>query len=101
MASVLSHPAIALGLGPLFASKGVERRAWALGAACAVAPDIDVIGFDYGIPYGDLFGHRGITHSLTSAAAFASRTGGREILARRLPERSGRRGTLAGKLQRR
>ncbi len=72
MASVLSHPAITLGLGPLFASKGVERRAWALGAACAVAPDIDVIGFDYGIPYGDLFGHRGITHSLAFAALMAS-----------------------------
>ncbi len=72
MASVFSHPAIVLGLGPLFASKGVERRAWALGAACAVAPDIDVIGFDYGIPYGHIFGHRGITHSLAFAALMAS-----------------------------
>jgi len=31
-----------------------------------------VIGFDYGIPYGDLFGHRGITHSLAFAALMAS-----------------------------
>jgi inner membrane protein len=72
MASVFSHPAIVLGIGPLFASRGVERRAWAVGAACAVAPDIDVIGFGYGIPYGHLFGHRGITHSLAFAALMAS-----------------------------
>jgi inner membrane protein len=72
MASVFSHPAIALGLGPVFASKGVEARLWVAGAACSVVPDIDVIGFHYGIPYGDLFGHRGITHSLLFAAVLAS-----------------------------
>jgi inner membrane protein len=27
-------------------------------------PDIDVIGFSFGIQYGDMFGHRGFTHSL-------------------------------------
>ena len=70
MASVFSHPAVALGLGPMFASK-VEHRVWVLGAACSVAPDLDVIGFHYGIPYGDLFGHRGITHSLPFAALMA------------------------------
>ena len=70
MASVFSHPAIALGLGPVFAPK-VEPRVWALGAACSMVPDIDVIGFHYGIPYGDLFGHRGITHSLPFAALMA------------------------------
>ena len=72
MASVLSHPAVALGLGPLFASKGVEPRVWTLGAVCTVVPDVDVIGFHYGIQYGDLFGHRGITHSLAFAALLAS-----------------------------
>jgi inner membrane protein len=72
MASVFSHPAIALGLGPVFAQKGVGPRLWVIGAACAVVPDIDVIGFHYGIPYGDLFGHRGLTHSLLFAAVLAS-----------------------------
>jgi inner membrane protein len=72
VASVFSHPAVALGLGPVFASKGVEPRVWALGAACAVLPDIDVVGFHCGVPYGDLFGHRGITHSLPFAALVAS-----------------------------
>jgi inner membrane protein len=27
-------------------------------------PDIDVIGFSFGIQYGDMLGHRGFTHSL-------------------------------------
>ncbi len=30
----------------------------------AVIPDLDSIGFRYGIPYSDVFGHRGFTHSL-------------------------------------
>lgn len=72
MASVFSHPAIALGLGPWFGSKGGQARLWALGAACAVVPDVDAIGFHFGIPYGDMLGHRGLTHSLFFAAALAS-----------------------------
>jgi len=43
-----------------------------LGAVCSMAPDIDVIGFRFGIHYGDLLGHRGLSHSLAFAAAFAS-----------------------------
>ena len=31
-------------------------------------PDIDVLGFRFGIAYTDLFGHRGFTHSLLFAA---------------------------------
>ena len=30
-------------------------------------PDIDVVGFRYGISYGDFWGHRGFTHSLLFA----------------------------------
>lgn len=33
----------------------------------AVLPDIDVVGFHLGIPYADLLGHRGFTHSLLFA----------------------------------
>jgi inner membrane protein len=31
-------------------------------------PDADVIGFAFGIRYGDLLGHRGLSHSLLCAA---------------------------------
>jgi inner membrane protein len=36
-----------------------------------VLPDIDVIGFRFGIHYGEVWGHRGITHSLLFAALSA------------------------------
>ena len=38
---------------------------------CAIVPDLDVIGFYAGIEYGDLWGHRGITHSLMFACMLA------------------------------
>jgi len=34
-------------------------------------PDADAIGLSAGIPYGDLFGHRGFTHSLFFAGLVA------------------------------
>ncbi len=71
MASVLSHPAIALGLGPLFHRFGLTPRLWLAGAACTVVPDLDALGFWMGIPYDSLLGHRGLTHSLAFAAALA------------------------------
>jgi inner membrane protein len=36
------------------------------------SPDIDVIGFRFGIRYGDFWGHRGFTHSLVFAAILAT-----------------------------
>ncbi len=35
-------------------------------------PDVDVIGFQFGIRYGDFWGHRGFTHSLVFAAILAT-----------------------------
>lgn len=72
MASILSHPAVLLGLGPAFGFSARSRRVLWAGAACTVAPDIDVIGHGFGIPYGSLLGHRGLTHSLAFAAALAA-----------------------------
>jgi inner membrane protein len=31
-------------------------------------PDMDVVGFSFGVRYGDLWGHRGMTHSILVAA---------------------------------
>lgn len=39
---------------------------------CSVLPDIDSIGFHAGVPYGALWGHRGMTHSLLFAAIVAA-----------------------------
>jgi inner membrane protein len=37
-----------------------------------VLPDADVVGSAFGIAYGDLLGHRGLTHSLPFAAVLAT-----------------------------
>lgn len=59
-------------MGKLSHSPVMDRRALGLGVLCAVLPDIDVIGFGHGIQYGDLWGHRGLTHSLTFAALLSA-----------------------------
>ncbi|MGE5279110.1 MAG: metal-dependent hydrolase [Acidobacteriota bacterium] len=71
MASVLSHPAVLLGVAPWFPAEIRSPRLWLLGALCSVLPDVDVVGFWLGIPYGAPLGHRGLTHSLAFAAALA------------------------------
>ena len=72
MASVFSHAVAALGIGACFYTPRIPKRVWAIGALCSVVPDLDVIGFHYGIPYGDFWGHRGFTHSLAFAALVAA-----------------------------
>jgi inner membrane protein len=41
----------------------------ALWSGLSLLPDVDVIGFAMGVEYGDPWGHRGATHSLTLAIA--------------------------------
>ena len=72
MASLLSHAVAALGIGACFYKAGIPKRVWVLGAACSVVPDFDVIGFRFGIRYGDFWGHRGFTHSIIFAALVAA-----------------------------
>lgn len=49
----------------------MPTRVWITGIACSIVPDFDVVGFKFGIDYGDLLGHRGLTHSLLFAVLFA------------------------------
>jgi inner membrane protein len=72
MASAFSHAFLALALGkaprhPLFTWPVLF-----LGMACSIIPDLDVIGFSFGIQYGDLWGHRGMTHSLLFASLLSA-----------------------------
>lgn len=67
MPSIFSHPAVALGLAPLFQRLRVPRAMLWLGAVCTIVPDFDVISFAFGVGYGDVLGHRGFTHSLLFA----------------------------------
>ena len=71
MASSFSHAIVALAMGKAFQNKELSWRELFLGALCSVVPDLDVIGFPFGIQYGDMWGHRGLTHSIVFAALLA------------------------------
>jgi inner membrane protein len=51
VASLPSHAIAALGIGALFYKPDTPKRVWVVGAACSVFPDLDVIGFRFGIRY--------------------------------------------------
>ena len=67
MATVISHSIAALAIGKAFAPEGMPPKFLILTAICAALPDIDVVGFAFGIQYRDMLGHRGLTHSLSFA----------------------------------
>jgi inner membrane protein len=71
MATIVSHPVAAVALIAAFPEQTVPRRLALLGAVCSMVPDIDVLGFRLGVHYGDMLGHRGLSHSLAFAAVFA------------------------------
>jgi inner membrane protein len=69
--SAISHAAPALALIPLFRRPGTPARLWVTGVACAMAPDLDVLAFRFGIPYQHALGHRGLWHGMPFAALLA------------------------------
>ena len=71
MASEFSHAFVALAMGKAIRNNELRWRELFLGALCSVLPDLDVIGFYFGIQYGDVWGHRGLTHSVVFAALLA------------------------------
>jgi len=72
MASVFSHAVAAVGISAFFHRADTPKRVWLLGVACSVIPDVDVVGFRFGIHYADFWGHRGFTHSLVFAGILAT-----------------------------
>lgn len=72
MPSAFSHAVAGLGIAACFCRPETPKSLWALGAVCAALPDVDVLGFQLGIRYGALWGHRGLTHSIVFAAALAA-----------------------------
>ncbi|MBD0306359.1 MAG: metal-dependent hydrolase [Nitrospiraceae bacterium] len=67
MASAFSHAVVALAVGKAVTGIEMPARFWWLSIACSILPDADVLGFAFGVRYGDLLGHRGLTHSLAFA----------------------------------
>jgi inner membrane protein len=71
MASAFSHAFVALAMGKAVRNKALGLRELFLGALCSTVPDLDVLGLPLGIQYGDMWGHRGMTHSVMFAALLA------------------------------
>lgn len=70
----MTHAAIAIAIGKTYTMRSQKPqpwRFWFLSAACAILPDADVIGFAFGVRYGDMLGHRGFSHSILFAALVA------------------------------
>lgn len=72
MASAFSHAVVALSIGTVFYKAHVPKRVWVAGAICSALPDLDSMGFHFGIHYADFWGHRGFTHSICFAALLAA-----------------------------
>lgn len=70
MPSVFSHAVMASCLGSWY-RPALLARIWVAGMLCSAFPDLDVIGFRFGVRYGDFLGHRGFSHSLAFAALLA------------------------------
>ena len=67
MASLFGHALASVALGTTFAKTFQNWKFWMLGIFCSIVPDVDVISFKLGIPYGAFWGHRGFTHSFVFA----------------------------------
>lgn len=70
MASVFGHAALAGALGAPLPKVLRKPMVIFIGIVCAILPDADVLAFRFGIPYGALWGHRGMTHSILFGLGF-------------------------------
>lgn len=72
MPTIFTHAIIPLAAGFALGPQRVPVRLALAGAALAILPDADVLGFKLGLAYADDWGHRGATHSLVFAGLLAS-----------------------------
>jgi len=70
MASVFGHAIVGYTITK---AASIKNYKWLLLLAIlsSVLPDLDVLTFNFGIPYSHPFGHRGFTHSIVFAIIWA------------------------------
>lgn len=68
----MTHAIVPLAIGFALGPTRIARPLIGIGAALAMLPDADVVGFAMGIDYASPFGHRGASHSIAIAALTAS-----------------------------
>ncbi|RTQ92000.1 MULTISPECIES: metal-dependent hydrolase [Stenotrophomonas] len=72
MPSIITHAAVPLALWCAADRGRIPPRLLAAGVIAAMLPDADVLAFALHIPYADVFGHRGASHSLLFAGVLAA-----------------------------
>lgn len=75
MCTVITHPVVPIALSVFLPRETTTSTLLLAGAVCSIIPDLDVIGFGFGIRYNDMLGHRGLTHSIMFAAALSALLG--------------------------
>ena len=71
MASAFGHAVVAITASSLVRKPKQRFKLYILSIISSIIPDADVIAFYFGIPYGHMFGHRGISHSIFFAVVWA------------------------------
>jgi len=64
MPTTITHGLAGLAVGALVAPEPMPWPYHVLTLGLAMLPDLDVVSFYFGIPYGARLGHRGLSHSL-------------------------------------
>jgi inner membrane protein len=72
MPSLITHPVVPIAIASIFTKRSITPPVIFAGVLCSIIPDLDVIGFAFGISYDELLGHRGITHSILFAFALGA-----------------------------
>jgi inner membrane protein len=72
MSSIITHPVVPIAISAVFPRQSLTPTVVIAGAICSVIPDLDVIGLGFGVRYGEMLGHRGLTHSIFFAAALGA-----------------------------
>ncbi|WP_299329278.1 metal-dependent hydrolase [Parasphingopyxis sp.] len=67
MTSTVTHAIVPLAVAVALGPQRISPKLAVAGAFMAIVPDFDVIGFWFGIEYGDDWGHRGASHSFLFA----------------------------------
>ncbi len=70
MASVFGHVMASTAIGFAFFPKQSTFKILAVAGFCAFAPDLDILAFNFGIAYENIWGHRGASHSIFFALVF-------------------------------
>lgn len=71
MPTIFSHSISGLAISSLYKTKFSKIKFYSFVILSACIPDFDVIAFKFGISYADIFGHRGISHSILFAIFYS------------------------------